>query len=51
MRLPIRGSLQRVEGKLGNQDFLTRAPAPEVAKQQGRADELRVEIDRLKELL
>ena len=43
--------LDRIEAKLANQDFITRAPVEEVAKQQGRADGVRAEIERLKALL
>jgi valyl-tRNA synthetase len=43
--------LDRIETKLANPDFLSRAPGEEVAKQQGRADELQAEIERLKALL
>jgi valyl-tRNA synthetase len=43
----LQKDLERIDAKLANHEFLTRAPAEEVAKQQGRADELRAEIDRL----
>ncbi len=42
--------LDRIEAKLANQDFLSKAPPEEVAKQQARAQDLRDEIDRLKHL-
>jgi valyl-tRNA synthetase len=41
--------LERVESKLANEQFLARAPAEEIAKQQERAEELRAAIERLKE--
>ena len=47
----LQKDLDRIEAKLENQDFITRAPAEEVAKQQGRADAVRAEIERLKALL
>ena len=46
-----RHDLDRIEAKLTNEQFLTKAPPEEVAKQQARADELRDEVDRLKRLL
>jgi valyl-tRNA synthetase len=42
--------LDRIEAKLANEQFLTKAPPEEVAKQQARADELRDEVERLKRL-
>ena len=39
--------LERVEAKLANEQFMAKAPPEEIAKQQGRADELRAAIDRL----
>jgi len=39
--------LERVEAKLANEEFLAKAPREEVAKQQGRAEELRAAIERL----
>ena len=47
----LQKDLDRIEAKLENQDFITRAPVEEVAKQQGRADGVRAEIERLKALL
>jgi valyl-tRNA synthetase len=43
--------LDRVETKLANEAFLTKAPPEEVEKQQAKADELRAEIERLRGLL
>ena len=45
-----RKDLERIEGKLANEQFLQKAPPEEVEKQRGRADELRAEIERLSEL-
>jgi len=39
--------LERVEAKLANEEFLAKAPPEEVAKQQGRAEEIRAAIERL----
>src|SRR5207244_4245040 len=39
--------LERIEAKLANEQFMAKAPPEEIAKQQGRADELRAAIDRL----
>ncbi len=39
--------LERIESKLANEQFLAKAPPEEVAKQQGRAEEIRAAIDRL----
>ena len=47
----LQKDLDRIDAKLANQDFIARAPAEEVAKQQGRAEEVRAEIERLKGLL
>jgi valyl-tRNA synthetase len=46
----LQKDLDRIEAKLANHEFLTRAPVEEVAKQQGRADELKAEIERLSAL-
>src|SRR5207248_3724885 len=42
--------LERIDAKLANQEFLTKAPFEEVEKQRARAEELREEIERLKGL-
>jgi valyl-tRNA synthetase len=47
----LQADLDRIEARLGNEQFLAKAPPEEVVKQQGRADELREEIERLKGLL
>ena len=43
----LRNDLERIEAKLANEQFMAKAPPEEIAKQQGRADELRAAIDRL----
>jgi len=43
--------LDRVEAKLANEAFLTKAPPEEVDKQRARAEEIQSEIDRLRSLL
>jgi valyl-tRNA synthetase len=43
--------LDRVEAKLANENFLTKAPPEEVDKQRAKADELQAEIERLSALL
>src|SRR6266513_1382161 len=43
----LRNDLERIEAKLANEEFMAKAPPEEIAKQQGRADELRAAIDRL----
>jgi valyl-tRNA synthetase len=43
----LRKDLERVEAKLANEQFMAKAPPEEIAKQQGRAEELRASIERL----
>jgi valyl-tRNA synthetase len=45
----LQKELDRIQAKLANPEFLTKAPGDEVAKQQGRAEELRAAIDRLQD--
>jgi valyl-tRNA synthetase len=46
-RADLQKDLERVEAKLANEQFMAKAPPEEIAKQQGRAEELRVAIERL----
>jgi valyl-tRNA synthetase len=43
--------LDRVEAKLSNENFLTKAPPEEVEKQRAKAEEIEAEIERLRGLL
>lgn len=47
----ISGDLEKISMKLGNQDFLTRAPQEVIAENQERQAELLARLDKLKEYL
>jgi valyl-tRNA synthetase len=47
----LQKDLDRIDAKLANPDFLAKAPPEEVEKQRARADELREEIARLRDLI
>ena len=47
----LQKELDRVEVKLANENFLTKAPPEEIEKQRAKADEIAAEIERLRGLL
>jgi valyl-tRNA synthetase len=47
LRLKLQGDLQRVEAKLANPDFRSRAPAAVVSKEESKAADLRTALKRL----
>ena len=47
----LRNDLSLSEGKLANENFVSRAPADVVAKERSRVDELRASIAKLEEQL